>query len=69
MLYKVSKLYYKVIQIFLHNNDMSNKTKEAIAIVWFKYELRINNQAPLTMAANLQNQGIKVLPLLIIETD
>ena len=48
---------------------MSNITKESIAIVWFKRDLRIHDHGPLTMAANLQNQAIKVLPLYVIEPD
>lgn len=48
---------------------MSSNPKEAIAIVWFKRDLRIHDHAPLSLAASLQNQGIKVLPLYVIEPD
>lgn len=48
---------------------MSNTSTESINIVWFKRDLRIHDHAPLTMAANLQSKGIKVLPLYVVEPD
>jgi deoxyribodipyrimidine photo-lyase len=41
--------------------------KGSIAIVWFKRDLRIHDHEPLTTAASLQNKGIKVLPLYVVE--
>lgn len=43
--------------------------KESVALVWFKRDLRIHDHEPLTLAASLQDQGIKVLPLYVIEPD
>ena len=43
--------------------------KESIVIVWFKRDLRIHDHEPLTTAASLQNKGIKVLPLYVVEPD
>ena len=43
--------------------------KESIVIVWFKRDLRIHDHEPLTAAASLQNKGIKVLPLYVVEPD
>ena len=43
--------------------------KESIAIVWFKRDLRIHDHEPLSLAASLQSQGVKVLPLYVIEPD
>ncbi len=37
---------------------MSNAPTESIAIVWFKRDLRIHDHAPLSMAANLQNNNL-----------
>ena len=48
---------------------MSNTSTESINIVWFKRDLRIHDHAPLTIAANLQSKGIKVLPLYVVEPD
>ena len=48
---------------------MSSADKESIAIMWFKRDLRIHDHEPLTLAADLQNQGLKVLPLYIVEPD
>ena len=48
---------------------MSKLTTEAIAIVWFKRDLRIHDHEPLSLAAKLQDEGIKVLPLYIVEPD
>ncbi len=48
---------------------MSQQDKESIAIVWFKRDLRIHDHEPLSLAADLQEQGIKVLPLYIVEPD
>jgi deoxyribodipyrimidine photo-lyase len=44
-------------------------SKESIVIVWFKRDLRIHDHEPLTTAASLQNKGIKVLPLYVVEPD
>jgi deoxyribodipyrimidine photo-lyase len=44
-------------------------SKESIVIVWFKRDLRIHDHEPLTIAASLQNKGIKVLPLYVVEPD
>jgi len=46
---------------------MGKNAKESIAIVWFKRDLRVHDHEPLTLAASLQKQGIKVLPLYIVE--
>lgn len=43
--------------------------KESIVIVWFKRDLRIHDHEPLTTAASLQNKGIKVLPLYVVEPE
>jgi deoxyribodipyrimidine photo-lyase len=48
---------------------MSSTAKEPIAIVWYKRDLRIHDHAPLSMAANSQYRGIKVLPLYVVEPD
>jgi len=48
---------------------MTNHSKEAIAIVWFKRDLRIHDHAPLSMAAMQQKQGVKVYPLYIVEPE
>ncbi|MGK0269513.1 MAG: deoxyribodipyrimidine photo-lyase [Cocleimonas sp.] len=46
---------------------MSSIPKESIAIVWYKRDLRIHDHAPLSMAAETQIKGIKVLPLYVVE--
>lgn len=48
---------------------MSKPSKESIAIVWFKRDLRVHDHAPLSMAASLQSSGVKVLPLYVVEPD
>ena len=48
---------------------MTSHSKEAIAIVWFKRDLRIHDHAPLSMAAMQQKQGVKVYPLYIVEPE
>ncbi|MFT7186536.1 MAG: deoxyribodipyrimidine photo-lyase [Pseudohongiellaceae bacterium] len=48
---------------------MKNTPIESIAVVWFKRDLRIHDHAPLTIAASLQNKGIKVLPLYVVEPE
>lgn len=48
---------------------MSTITKESIALVWFKRDLRIHDHVPLSMAACLLDQGVKVLPLYVVEPD
>ena len=49
---------------------MRNISKESISIVWFKRDLKIHDNAALTMAANNQNNDLnKVLPLYVIEPD
>ena len=48
---------------------MKSTSKESIVIVWFKRDLRIHDHEPLTIAASLQNKGIKVLPLYVVEPD
>jgi deoxyribodipyrimidine photo-lyase len=48
---------------------MKSTLKESIAIVWFKRDLRIHDHAPLTIAASLQSQDIKVLPIYVVEPD
>ena len=63
MLYKGFKTVPQGYTKLIYNNKISNTTKEAMAIVWLIRELRIYDQASLRMAPNLQNQGIKVLPI------
>jgi deoxyribodipyrimidine photo-lyase len=48
---------------------MSSTTKESIAIVWFKRDLRIHDHAPLSMATSCRHKGIKILPLYVVEPD
>ena len=43
--------------------------KEAVAIVWYKRDLRIHDHAPLTQAAQTAVSGVKVLPLYIVEPE
>ncbi|RVU84705.1 deoxyribodipyrimidine photo-lyase [Leucothrix sargassi] len=48
---------------------MGNNAKESVAIVWYKRDLRIHDHEPLTLASQYQDDGIKVLPLYIVEPD